>query len=266
MHVNILTAWTKRKIQKKNKTYLEKHSFTFCHIAVLTILVQLLIYSFSSIAVLVCTKGVCEGACLFDGWATHHPFFNHQHEGLLQSVMGFMSSKSTRRGWWYKHLRKTLKKKHNLLAHLGCIYTLPVNSFLLGFPEIRGKHMTAGLVRRHTDVCAKEWGRGKILSVLLHRLLLQSISQRGRHRDAEWHALVQSCHWSVSCGQWESGSASHWAATPHSSLILIQLQERLPGNRICLWEQSTSRGGNMRHCNGYIKMWETYSVRQTEWT
>ncbi len=122
MHVNILTAWTKRKIQKKNKTYLEKHSFTFCHIAVLTILVQLLIYSFSSIAVLVCTKGVCEGACLFDGWATHQPFFSHQHEGLLQSVMGFMSSKSTRRGWWYKH-RKTLKKKHNLLAHLGCIYT-----------------------------------------------------------------------------------------------------------------------------------------------
>lgn len=250
----------------KNKTYLEKHSFTFCHIAVLTILVQLLIYSFSSIIMLVCTKGVCEGACLFDGWATHHPFFSHQHEGLLQSVMGFMSSKSRRRGWWYKLLRKTLKKKQNLLAQLGCIYTLPVNSFMLGFPEIRGKHMTAGLVRRHTDVCAKEWGRGKILSVLLHRLLLPSISQRGRHRDAEWHALVQSCHWSASCGQWERGSASHWAATPHSSLILIQLQERLPGNRICLWEQSTSRRGNMRHCNGYIKMWETYSVRQTEWT
>lgn len=103
----------------------------------------------------------------------------------------------------------------------------------------------------------KNEGGVNILPILLHRLLLQSISQTGRHKDGEWHALVQSGHWSESCGQWESSLASQWAATPHYSIILIQLQERLPGNRICLWEQSTSLGGNMRHCNGYIKMWET---------
>jgi len=73
----------------KNKTFIEKHSYLLSHRCASS-RVQILIYSFSSIAELVCAKGVCEGrcVCVFEEWETHHPFFIHQHRGLLQSVMG----------------------------------------------------------------------------------------------------------------------------------------------------------------------------------
>lgn len=86
----------------------------------------------------------------------------------------------------------------------------------------------------------KNEGGVNILPILLHRHLRRSIPQRGRHKDAEWHALVQSGRWSGSCSQWESRLASQRAASPHYSITLIQLQERLPGNRICLWAQRES--------------------------
>ncbi len=243
MHVNIQTERTKRTIQIKKKTYLEKTILPSVTLLCLQSWISCCyVHSVPLLCWFVQTVSVKVCVCLMDEQHTIH-FSSISTKGCCKASWGLWAVSPHEEADDINSSEKRWRKKQILLAQLGCIFlSLPVNSFLLGFPEIRGKHMTAGLVRRHTDVCAKEWGRGKFMSVLLHRLLLQRISQRGRHRDAEWHALVQSCHWSASCGQWESGSASHWSATStHSSLILIQLQERLPGNRICLWEQSTIR-------------------------
>lgn len=161
-----------------------------------------------------------------------------------------MRGKSMRRDWWYStgyelH-KKCWRKTTTRISWLSWDASTPrgpfrsIHScwvFLKSEVNIWQLYLCVGILM----FVQKNEGGVNILPILLHRLLLRSISQRGRHKDAEWHALVQSGHWSGSCSQWESRSASQRAASPHYSITLIQLQERLPGNRICVWEPESGR-------------------------